>query len=84
MVDAFVISWNEISGSIDESRVKLTRDNYEQLVRELQELYDEDTETDDEDSGWVVVGISHLPKTTLIEWRSERDHHGVTTICWEQ
>lgn len=51
------------------------------LIQELREL-NEDEHDEFGEYGWKLVGIAHLPKTTIVEWKSDRGHHATTQICW--
>jgi hypothetical protein len=51
------------------------------LIQELRDL-NEDEHDEFGEYGWELIGIAHLPKTTIVEWRSDRGHHATTQICW--
>ena len=86
---AEIIRWDEIGESPTIQRehdgvpIMLTYDNDEILVADLREIYGEKPEAGDPGNYyWRIMGISHQPRTTTIEWRSGRGHHGVTVILW--
>jgi len=87
---AALINWGEIDGLAAEvtyldrttdNEITLTRDNDDTLIQELRDL-NEDERDEFGEYGWKLVGIAHLPKTTIVEWKSDRGHHATTQICW--
>ena len=72
---AKLIHWDEITNDTDSYRTSLSRGDDDALIQELRHL-------NHEINGWELVGIAHLPRTTIIEWKSDRGHHATTQICW--
>lgn len=85
---ATVINWDEIEGQVEvthlngDQEITLTKDNDQTLIQELRDLNEETPDDDDNNYYWRLIGIAHLPKTTIVEWKSGRGHHGTTQICW--
>ena len=81
-MSGLIIQWCEVSGeaTVTDPDVSLTRDDDAKLIQQLRDINGEIAE--DGEYSWRVVGISHLPKTTTVEWSSERGVQAVTVVVW--
>jgi hypothetical protein len=81
-MSGLIIQWCEVSGeaTVTDPDVSLTRDDDAKLIQQLRDINGEIAE--DGEYNWRVVGISRTPKTTTIEWSSERGVQAVTVVVW--
>ena len=82
MADTIILQWCEASGETTTTYpdVALTRDDDVKLIQQLRDINEEIPE--DGEYSWRLVGISHLPKTTTVEWCSERGVCAITVVIW--
>lgn len=76
---ATIIEFGEIDCDITTQEVEITRGDDAQMIKDLNELNGQG-----ENGSWHHVGIAHTPRTTIVEWKSERGHYSGTTICWSR
>lgn len=81
-MNGLIIQWCEVSGeaTVTDPGASLTRDDDAKLVQQLRDIDGEIAE--DGEYSWRVAGISHTPKTTTVEWCSERGVQAVTVVVW--
>jgi len=81
------ISWEpEIASKDGDTEFYISRGNDKAMVADVRKLvYDDDADYDDDDDderSWELVAIAHTPKSTLIEFTSDRGHVATTQIIW--